>query len=291
MIAGPVTPRSVLGLEALLSRHLDLIEHGLVEVARQFEVRDVFAVPVLARDFGGAPVLVFAEAPDAGQPAALRAARAFGYLCANPWLLQRVFPHRMPEPPERALRVVVVGFRIDDVALATLRALALPDLVVCELHEWSIAGARHWCARPLLAKPERDDHGFSPPSAARGEPRALAAEVLQWLERLDADVAIDGDRYARRVHARGRPLCTLAVGPRDVTLALTGGPTFTIASRTDAIAAMDVAMSAFQAVLAEAPADALPLAAADLADLRRSVRGVRLTAAECAALQEDGASA
>ena len=294
MIAGPVTSRGDIGLEALVTRNLHLLEHGLTSVAADLDLADV-AVTVLARDAAGAPVLVFADDGNPALPAAVRAARLHAHLAGNVWLLQRVFPHRLPAEASACLRVIVVAFRFDDLALATLRALALPDLRVLELHDWAIAGKRQWAVRPVLARPEVADGGFSVPSAMPARLAPVAAELLRWVERIDADVAASGDRFARHVVARGRPLCTIALRDGALCISLPDGQTFSLLVRDDALAAMDKVMATFEQALRGAP-PAAPVSPSSveavsfgLDDVRRSLADAHLTRAERAALQHSDA--
>ncbi len=290
VIAGPVAPHTHVGLEAILSRHLELLEHGLCIVAEGVELGEVASITVLARDARGAPTLIFADDRAAHVPAAVCAARAHAHLVANPWLLQRLFPHRLPDAIGACLRVIVVALHFDALALATLRTVALSDLVAMELHEWSIGGRHEWCARPVWARPIRDDGGFSAPSGAPATVTEVVREFLSWLERLDADVTVEGDRYARHVRARGRSLCRVVVDARTAEAVLAGDSRLPLTTRDEAIAAMDRVMAAFESTLREAmaPAPVAPAGDADslqLADLRRSVADVRVTRAECVALQ------
>lgn len=284
MIASTVGARGDLGLDGLVLRNLALLEHGLTCVAADLDLADV-ALTLLARDAAGAPVLVFADDGNATMPVAARAARLHAHLSGNPWLLQRVFPHKLPSQP--VLRVLVVGFRFDDLALATLRALALPDLRVLELHDWTAAGKRHWAVRPVLSRPDVRDDGFTVPSALPAHLAGQAGELLAWLERLDADVAVTGDRFSRQVVARGRPLCVLSYAQGALNLTLPGGEPMPLLVRDDAVTAMDQVMARFEQSLRGdcAPAGAEPALPLDLGELRRSVSDVRLTRDECAALQ------
>jgi hypothetical protein len=299
VIAGPVVPRNALGIGALLGDHPDLLEHGLRAAAVQVELPQVATVSLLARDAAGAPVLVFVEDAADPVPAAVRACRAHAHLAGNPWLLQRLFPHRLPAPAPECLRVMIAALRYEDLALATLRAVALPDVSVFEIHEWIADGRREWYARPLLVRPQREDAGFTAPSATPPALLGLARELMGWIEKLDADVTVDGDRYVRRVAARGASLCRLAVDGADLTLTTAGGPTVVLATRADAVAAMDAVMAGFErvllgagpaakpdaAVVAPAPAAAPAESPPDLEAWRRSVAEVHLTRAECNALQ------
>lgn len=284
MIAGPVSARGEVGLDGLVLRHLPLLEHRLACVAVDLDIADV-ALTLLGRDAAGAPVLVFADDGNAAMPVAARVARLHAHLSSNTWLLQRVFPHKLPAQPN--LRVIVAGFRFDDLALATLRALALPDLRVLELHDWTAAGKRHWAVRSVLARPEDRDEGFTVPSALPTQFAGQAKELLAWLERLDADVAVTGDRFSRQVVARGRPLCVLGFGQGALELTLPTGEVLPLLVRDDAVAAMDKVMATFeQSLRADAPPPASDESITlDLGELRRSVADVRLSRAECAALQ------
>lgn len=253
-------------------------------VSENLDLLGVGHVAVIARDSCGAPVLVFAHDADATPPVPLAVLRAHAHLIERPWLLQRLFPHRLPDVLRDCLRVVVVGGALDSVTLQTYASLGTGDLTVCELHEWSVAGRRERAIHPVLVRPERCDSGFSAPSATPPAALQTARELLTWLERLDTDVTVDGDRFARRVHARGRPLCTVAVEGADLCVHLPEGERVVLAGREDAAAVMDRVMTRFAAGLREPPADPQS-APASLDDLRRSVADVRVTRAEREALQ------
>ncbi|MEZ5964336.1 MAG: hypothetical protein R3F56_10865 [Planctomycetota bacterium] len=284
--------RTQLGLEAMLSGRAEMLEHGLVAVASPIDFPGVGRLSVLARDSAGLPVLVFAFEGDHVALALAQVAQVHAHLVAQPWLLQRLFEHRLPAAPLECLRVVLVGHRFDALALASLGRLSLPDLMVCELHEWTVAGERACALRSVLTSPPRDESDFSPPSATPATHVEVAREVLTWLSRLDADVVVEADRYARVVRARGRLLCTLAIEAGEPWLALADGERSLLASRDAAMAAMDRVMAQFAASLdVPARSDAMAPAAADvdedcdLGDLRRAVADVRVTRAECDALQ------
>jgi hypothetical protein len=289
-----------LGLEALLSRHLEQLEHGLTAVAENIEIHEVASIAAIARDAAGAPVLLFAEERGTPVPAAVRAMRAHAHLVANPALLQRLFPHRLPQPAAQCLRVIIVAFCFDELMLATLRTLALPDVLALQLSEWSVGGEQHWCARPVLVRPERHDAGFSAPSATPPAALAVVTEFLSWLQRLDADMTVEGDRFARTVFARGQALCRLAVASGGIEVDLGAAGKAPMHTREDAAAVMDRLMLDFQNSLgtvaapepsAMAPNSCAPTAvparagALDLGDLRRAVAEVRVTRAETSALQ------
>lgn len=293
LIAGPVAVRTRAGLEAVLSGRVELLEHGLAVVASRIELPDVGRVAVLARDAAGLPVLVFTLDADAVLVSAAQALQVHAHLVAQPWLLERLFEHRLPATPADGVRVILIGHRIDAAALSVLASLSLPDLTVSELHEWTVAGQRECALRPVLVRPARIDGGFSPPSATPAALVGVAREVMSWLERLDVDVTVEADRYARTVRARGRRLCTLAVEGPELCLHLADGERAVLASRDEAMAAMDRAMALFAAGLQPTPPPApRPTDSVagedgdpDLRDLRRRVADVRVTRAETDALQ------
>jgi hypothetical protein len=233
------------------------------------------------------PVLVFAD--EAGTlPVSLNAARVHAHLIDHPWLLQRLFPHRLPAGVRDGLRVLVVGFPFAPIELAALRALALPDLTVLEVHEWSVAGERTSVARPALTRPRRDDSGFDAPSGiAAADVADTARELLSWLARLDADVVVDGDRFARHVRVRGRPLCSLVLEAGRLSGLLADGTRSVLQNRADAVAMMDAVMQRFAQSLGVAPPGEAPVPELpDFGHLRQAVRDGRLTRAEVQALQE-----
>lgn len=271
------------------------MESGLHAIAVGIELADVGRAAVLARDAAGAPALVFAHEGDAAVPTAMQVLRTHAHLTAQPWLLERMFGHRLPATSSSGLRVLVVGHRVDALTLSTFASLGVPDLMVFELHEWSVAGQRHCAVRAVLARPERPELAFAAPSATPQSSVALASEVMTWLERLDADVTVETDRFARRVRARGRALCTLAVVGGELRLDLPDGGHTVLHGREDAAAAMDAVMTRFVAsLLPPATGAATPPQPGgaddagddgDLALLRRSVADVRVTRLEADALQ------
>jgi len=282
-----MAPRTRAGLEAVFSGRAEVLEHGLTEIASRIELPEVGSVSMLARDAAGAPVLVFVH-DGAVVAAAVQALQVHAHLAARPWLLQRLFEHRLPPDAAPNLRVLLAGPPVDPSALPALARLMLPDLSVCEIHEWSVAGAREQAVRAVLVHPPRDDAGFSPPSGVPAHLRDLAREVMGWLERLDDDVVVHGDRFARVVKARGRPLCTLAVAGKELVLELAGGERCPLPTREAAAAAVDRVLTWFAAAMvpaAQRSEPAEPVPEIDFDDLRRSVADVRLTAAEAAALQ------
>lgn len=284
VIAGPSVPRTVQELEAIAFRQADTLEWGLEALASDFDLGDVGRAAVLARDAVGAPVLVFVDDP-AGPPVTLNAARVHAHLVANAWLLQRVFPHRLPTRLGDGLRVLVLGYGFDALGLAALRALALPDLTVLEVHEWSLGGQITTATRAVFSRPTRADATFSPPSGIDArDAAALASELLSWLARLDTDVVIDGDRFARHVRARGRPLCTVVWHDGAPWVLLPDGARHTLHGRADAIAAMDSIMRLFREALTPTREPVFGKGG-ELSRLRQTVGDVRLSRAELHALQ------
>ncbi len=289
MIAGPSVPRTVKGLEAMASRQADTLEWGLHAIASDLDLGEVGRVSVVARDAVDHPVLVFVDGA-ASLPVSVNAVRVHAHLVANAWLLQRVFPHRLPARLAEGLRVMVLGYEFDALALATLRALALEDLTVLEVHEWSLGGERATAARAVFSRPARIDTTFAPPSGVdRRDAAQLAEELLSWLARLDADVVIDGDRFARHVWARGQVLCTVVWHDGASWVLLPDGARYTLHTREDAILAMDSLMARFGATLAAVREPSFGQGT-DIGRVRQSVSEVRLSRAELHALQarEDG---
>lgn len=291
VIAGPSVPRTVQKLEAMAFRQADTLEWGLEPLASEFDLGEVGRVSVLARDAVGAPVLVFVDDP-AGLPVTLNAARVHAHLVANAWLLQRVFPHRLPTRLADGLRVIVLGYEFEALDLAALRALSLPDLTVLEVHEWSLGGQPTTATRAVFSRPARADATFSPPSGIDArDAAARASELLAWLARLDTDVVIDGDRFARHVRARGRPLCTVVWHDGVPWVLLPDGARHTLHGRDDAIVAMDSIMRLFREALTPTrepvfgKGGELSRLRQTVSEVRQTVGDVRLSRAELHALQ------
>jgi len=235
MIRGPVLPQMRDSLWSLVSTRLDRIESGLTLVMESLDCSDgeLGAVEGLARDAMGAPVLVMlAVEGDSLLPARALAAGKF---------LQRVgdaLARAVPEAnfcPGAVGRVLLTGTENAAAAIEQVCALPIPGLQACTLEPFRIAGSDRFAIRWIAAGDQEPDAALP----QRGEAAAADAAdpefvvpsaradvweaVLEICERIDPAVAVDGDRYSRRISWNGYPLGDLrTLGGALVATAATG---------------------------------------------------------------------
>ena len=234
MIRGPVLPQMRDSLWSLVSSRLDRIESGLTLVMESLDCSDgeLGAVDGLARDAMGGPVLVMlAVEGDALLPARALAAGKF---------LRRVgdaLARAVPEAnfcPGIAGRVLLIGNEAATATIEQVCALPIPGLHACTLEPFRIAGSERFAIRWATAHGDRDAIDASSPSPSGADesapefvvPQARAEiwdAVQEICERIDPDVRVHGDRYARQVSWNGFPLGDIrTVGGALVASAATG---------------------------------------------------------------------
>lgn len=212
MIRGPVLPQSREALWSLVVGRLDAIERGLKLVFEGFDCSDGQLGPAegLARDAGGSPVLLLL----AVEGDVLLAARALAAVD----FLRRVGDALGPAVPEASFcvggrgRVLVIAVERHASSCDLLVRQSLPDLQVCRLEPFRVAGTERFAVRWLSAAGPAVPAGV--PEVAFAVPGHLQA-IWSWLQevcsRIDAGVKLDGDRFRRRITWNGQWLAEVHV--------------------------------------------------------------------------------
>ncbi len=212
MIRGPVLPQSREALWSLVVGRLDAIERGLKLVFEGFDCSDgqLGSAEGLARDAGGSPVLLLL----AVEGDVLLTARALAAVD----FLRRVGDALGPAVPEAAFcvggrgRVLVIAVDRHAAACELLVRQSLPDLQVCRLEPFRVAGTERFAVRWSSAAGSAAPAGAS--EVAFAVPGHLQS-TWSWLQdlcvRIDAGVRIDGDRFRRRVTWNGQWLAEIHV--------------------------------------------------------------------------------
>lgn len=248
MIRGPILPQTRDTLWSLMATRLDAIETGLTLVLEGLDCSDgeLGVIDGLARDSQGGAVLIIL-AVDGDTLLSARALSAGQFLQRAGGGLARAVPeaHFAPSVPSR---VLVVGGESAAAAIAQVCELPIAGLHACALAPFRIAGQERFAVRWLLAgaassapvqvvreplvavtpeAPEQD----SGLDAAEGKPPFVVpssrAEVWRSLQslcsRIDAGVAMHGDRYLRRITWNGSLLGEVrTVGDSLIVRAATG---------------------------------------------------------------------
>lgn len=239
MIRGPVLPQVRERLWAVVAPRLEVIERGLERIDETFDCSNGQLGPVdcLARDALGAPVLVLL----AVEGDVLLAARALGAL----EFLERVGGALAAALPEARLvpgargRVLVIGTEASTSALGSLRRVRSPELQICMLEPFRLAGEERFAVRWTGAR-DGGSHPEQPEGGVRGEEFAVPAghrpfwAALQRIcERLDPEVCVEGERFARRITWRGHRLGEVAVRAEGLVGSVPGAEDIVIAEARD----------------------------------------------------------
>jgi hypothetical protein len=302
MISGPVFPITREGVRQMLRERPDVLERGLRIVVEDFDCSHGALSPVdaIVRDADGAAALLFVT--DAQDVALLpRIIGAHAFVARNAATLAQAIPEADLRF-QASVRCIVVGGEIPREVQSGLLRLQLPGLEAYEVESFRIGGVERFLLRSL-------DPAAPLPAKATAELSADALKVWNMLgkllERLDAGVRLDGDRFSRRAIYRGRLLCEYWYSDGHVFASLPGGLQRELLGGDDVRAFGDQVMRRFLGVVAE-PQHHVGGTAADRGDvkdvgngitprglslesLRASLNASRLTSEEYTALGEPNA--
>ncbi|MGB3965988.1 MAG: hypothetical protein WBO45_04605, partial [Planctomycetota bacterium] len=236
MIRGPVLPQSREGSWALVANRLGAIESGLVLVESQFTCGNgqFGAVDGLARDAGGAPVLVVLALDDD----ALLVARALDAVD----FLRRVggaLAAAVPEAhfgPEASGRVLLVAPHAVPAAVHELVGRGIPGLQVCRLEAFRLAGSERFAVVWLGGAGsgvENDGAVAAPEFQCPAAHAATWRGVLDLCGRIDPAVHVSGDRYRRRIVWQGHPLADVVVEAGELRASTASGFSGALANAAD----------------------------------------------------------
>lgn len=216
MIRGPVLPQLREGLWAVVSSRISQVEHGLELVMEGLDCSggQLGAVDGLARDAGGAPVLVLL-AVDGDALLLARTLAALDFAARVGGALVTAVPEARFCAGTKP-RVIVVG---TDASRASLEQVArMPNLgvQVCRLEPFRIAGTERFAVIWLSAGSNGGNElagvpGAETPVTARAfvVPASREADwqtLRDLCQRIDASVRFDGDRHWQRITWQGHVL-------------------------------------------------------------------------------------
>lgn len=303
MIRGPVLSLSRDGLWRLLRQRKSLFERGLRLVAEQVELGTGELAPVdgLMRDAVGAPVLVFTtDDRDMTLPARVLLAHAFWMHNADG--MARALPEADLRDAGRC-RVLVLGSRLRDDAVAALLRLQLPELEIVEVDTFRIGGGERTGGQERVVL--HSVHGRSLPDRAIDgsvpvESREHLAAFDQFVRRLDPQIRVEGDRFSRRATFEGHVLGECWFGDDAVHALVHGGTAQRLLQPADLRAVVDQLARRYLGLVgvaadegsgngsATAEVDDEEQQASDgLEAVRASLRAARLTREERAALDQE----
>jgi hypothetical protein len=220
MICGPIVPNTLTSLRDVIEQEVGRIERGLRTVATDIVFGQQGAVDILACDASGAPVLIFAVAPETSAGLSTRILSAHTWLLDNAaWLATEVGDSGLRT--ELTPRVFVIGLEILAGTVAELRVLGVPSLSVMQFSTFTMGGIRRMGVTTLYSAAGDTDESGSADSA--GDPfevpsgvvepasRAVAARFLDVLRKVDARMTSSGDRFSRRLSLGGSLVAELAM--------------------------------------------------------------------------------
>jgi len=248
MIRGPVQPMTRDGLMQLLRERADLLEHGLRIVSEAIDCSRGVLGPIdaLARDAGGAPVLLFVAEPH-DEVLVPRVLAAHRFVERNGASLARAMPEvdvRFGQP----FRCFVVGADLDSDLIEAMSRLRLPNLEIYEL-ELFLVGAQERCVvrsrTPAIGPVPTLD------AAVPAVARTIWDAIVSLVTRIDPAIHLDGDRFSRRATYRGRVLCEFWCVDDHVFASLPGTTPRLMQDGDDLRQFGDQAMRRFLALLSE----------------------------------------
>lgn len=212
MICGPFIPNTLTSTRDLIVQEAGRVEHGLRVLAEDLVFGHQGEVDALACDASGAPVLMFAAAPEASQGLAARILAAHNWLHDNiAWLAQEVGDSglRAELPP----RVFVIGLEVLADTVTELRGLGIPGLTILQFCTFSVSGNRRLGvtalhdprhdAREIAAASTGTDPFRVPNGIVDPNTRSTAARFLDLLRKVDPRMTSTGDRFSRRLFLAG----------------------------------------------------------------------------------------
>jgi hypothetical protein len=238
MICGPIIPNTLASLRDLIVQEASLIERGLHVVGQDLVLGSAAQVDALACDADGAPVLLFAAAPEVNGSLPARVLAARSWIAQNAaWLVDEIGDPslRADRPP----RCIVVGLEILADTLAELRRLEVDGLAVLQFSTFSLGGRQRLGLTELLGStpaivPRPDPVGATdapglatgsfdvPPGIADVEDRTACARFLDLVRRVDSRLTATGDRFSRRLFLAGRLLAEVGLVAGRLTVRLPG---------------------------------------------------------------------
>lgn len=220
-------------LWAIVAPRLQVVEHGLELIDETFDCSNGQLGPVdcLARDALGAPVLVLL-AVEGDMLLTARALGAIEFLDRVGNALAAAIPEARLVPGARG-RVLVIGTEASTALLHGLRRVNSSRLQTCMLEPFRLGGEERFAVRWMSAQAAAEDP--SQTAAASEEfavpegHKACWSALQRICERLDPEVLVEGERFARRITWRGHRLGEVVVraegligsapGAEDVVLA------------------------------------------------------------------------
>lgn len=221
MISGPTIPRTPDGVRGLIQRHLGVAERGLSLVVENLELGRDCDVDALARDAAGAPVLVFAAAPDNGRSLSMRVLAAHTWFRSHGRFLVREYADEGLDPTA-PLRLLVLGLDFLADTVRDLQSLGIQGLEVHQFCSFTVGGEmRLGVTRLLGAEAAAEAQAetarqpvrmFQVPSGLPPGPAAeRCARFLDLVRRMDPRVTACGDRFSRQINLGGNRLAELHV--------------------------------------------------------------------------------
>ncbi len=237
MIRGPVLPQVRERLWAIVAPRLQVVEQGLELIDTAFDCSNGQLGPVdcLARDALGAPVLVLL-AVEGDMLLTARALSAIEFLDRVGSALPAAIPEARLVPGARG-RVVVIGTEASTALLSSLRRVNSSRLQTCMLEPFRLAGEERFAVRwsmPLLAgdehaRPAATSEEFAVPEGHK----ACWAALHRICERLDPEVLVEGERFARRITWRGHRLGEVLVRAEGLIGVVPGAAEIVLAEARD----------------------------------------------------------
>jgi hypothetical protein len=220
MICGPIVPNTLTSLRDVIEQEVGRVERGLRVVATDIVFGHHGEVDVLACDASGAPVLIFAAAPETSAGLATRILSAHTWLLDNAaWLAAEVGESGLR--PELGPRVLVIGLEILAGTVAELRVLGVPSLAVMQFSTFTMGGIRRLGVTTLhsegCAAEEVGSAGCAvdpfevPNGVVEPASRAVAARFLDTLRKVDARMTSSGDRFSRCLSLGGSLVAELVM--------------------------------------------------------------------------------
>ena len=262
MIAGPILPRTAEGLWSVVQDDPGRVEHGLEFLRRDLQLEDGLRIDALAADAAGRPVLVFASMVEHDHALPARLADTVAWFARSGPIVRALLDGARVRL-EIAPRVLVVGFEFTERCLARLRADVDHDLVVVRVDAMRVAGRTHVGTTVVHASQRHHDAGLA--AIASGEVAPRVARLADLLARLDEDLAIDGDRFARTWRCDGVPIVRLERAARSVIAAVPGHRPIALAHDEAVDEVVDLASRRYLGIVAawnEVPGAVAPVVAA-----------------------------
>lgn len=249
LIAGPILPRTREGLSNIVQDDPTRLETGLCLHGADLVLDGGVTVDFFARDAVGAPVLVFLSVLHEDWALAGRVAEA-----------RATFARMRPAfagpvvGGDRPVRAIVIGFDFAEGALSRLRESAWPWLRVLRVDGFLLDGALHLAVTPVVEPEARPIAPFAVPETwPLGAQRAIASTFVDLLRRLDPELRVDGDGFARRYSSANGIVVELSCVDRHVVATVPGVGSLAVRSDDDCVAVFDRVMRRHLDLAGEVP--------------------------------------